>query len=66
MSEDITPELLLSAYARGYFPMAETRDSEELYWFTPKQRGVLPLEHFHTPRSLAKALRKSTFRLTVN
>lgn len=63
---DITPELLLQAYAGGYFPMADTRTSKELYWFHPEQRGILPLEGFHIPASLKKALRHSPFTLTTN
>lgn len=69
MSHPVNPELLLQAYAAGYFPMAETQDSEELYWFNPEIRCVLPLEDkhaFHLPRSLAKFLRKSPFRITVD
>ena len=62
----LTAARLLEAYANGYFPMAETRDSDELYWFHPEKRGVLPLEHFHTPNSLAKAIRKSPFTITTN
>lgn len=62
----ITPELLLNAYANGYFPMAESAQSDELLWFHPEQRGVLPLEHFHIPRSLAKFLRTAPFTYRTN
>lgn len=65
----VTPELLLEAYATGYFPMAETQDSHELYWFNPKRRAVLelaPKNHFHCPASLAKALRKTRFTFSFN
>lgn len=64
--EHITPELLLQAYASGYFPMAESRDAGELHWFYPERRGILPLEAFHTPRSLHKLLRKHPFILRKN
>lgn len=59
----ITPELLLRAYAAGYFPMARSRDEAEIEWFAPEMRGVLPLETFHVPRSLFKVLRRGTFLL---
>ncbi len=66
MSEPLTPELLLQAYASGYFPMAETRDDDALYWFHPEKRGVIPLDGFHIPASLAKHIRKSPYTITTN
>jgi leucyl/phenylalanyl-tRNA--protein transferase len=58
--------MLLNAYAQGYFPMAEQRSSQELFWFSPEMRGVLPLAQFHIPKSLLKLLRKQPYRLTLN
>ncbi len=55
-------ELLLRAYSAGLFPMADTREAEDIYWVEPRQRGVLPPERFHLPRSLAKVLKKNRFR----
>ncbi|NBO18108.1 MAG: leucyl/phenylalanyl-tRNA--protein transferase [Proteobacteria bacterium] len=66
MQEKITPEMLLNAYASGYFPMAETRNAQELYWFYPEVRGILPLDGFHVPRSLEKLLRKHPFTIRKN
>jgi leucyl/phenylalanyl-tRNA--protein transferase len=63
---DITWQMLLNAYRRGYFPMAMHHEDEELHWFYPEHRGILPLDAFHVPRSLAKCLRKSPFTLTTN
>jgi leucyl/phenylalanyl-tRNA--protein transferase len=59
----LTPELLLEIYAAGYFPMAESRHDEALYWFSPEERGILPLESFHVPRSLMKFLKHSPFEI---
>jgi leucyl/phenylalanyl-tRNA--protein transferase len=64
--EEITPEQLLAAYARGYFPMAKSKDDPELYWFSPDMRGVIPLEGFRVPRSLAKDLCKNPFEVRVD
>src|SRR5689334_9897215 len=66
MTESLTPELLLSAYARGYFPMAEDRDAAEIHWFAPEQRGVLPLDAFHIPKSLTKQIKSHPFTLTTD
>ena len=61
MSAPMTPEVLLRAYALGVFPMARRHDAEELCWVDPDSRGILPLERFHVPRSLKKAIRKNPF-----
>jgi leucyl/phenylalanyl-tRNA--protein transferase len=62
----ITADLLLAAYANGYFPMARSRHDPELHWFAPQQRGVIPLDRFHVPRSLRKFLKTASYRITVD
>ncbi len=63
---DITPDMLMRAYAIGVFPMAEHRDDPEIFWVDPRKRGILPLEEFHISRSLARHIRKTPYRLTLN
>lgn len=65
MSE-ITPELLLKAYAFGVFPMAKSRDDAKVFWVQPKERGVLPLDKFHVSRSLRKVLKRGEFTITCD
>ena len=43
-SSEITPEVLLRAYACGIFPMAESADDPTLFWVEPEMRGVIPLD----------------------
>jgi leucyl/phenylalanyl-tRNA---protein transferase len=62
--EALTPEFLLSAYANGFFPMAESRNAEELRWYHPEMRGIIPLDKFHIPASMAKFLKKNPFEVT--
>lgn len=62
----LTPDMLLAAYANGYFPMALNRDDPELYWFSPEERGVLPLEGFNIPRGLSRAMKKHDYTITVD
>ncbi len=64
--DKLTAEQVLGAYASGYFPMAESHDDPQLYWFNPTRRGILPLESFHVPRSLRKFLRKHPFTVRVD
>lgn len=62
----ITWEFLLAAYANGYFPMADSKDSKTLHWMYPEKRGIIPLDKFHVPKSLAKFIKKSPFIITTN
>lgn len=57
----LTPEMLLRAYAMGIFPMARSRTDRQLQWIDPEDRGILPLDGFHLPRSLRKTLRQGRF-----
>ena len=63
---EITADILLKAYMCGIFPMAETRDTEELFWIDPKERGVLPLDSFHVSKSLVKAIRNEPYVITAD
>jgi len=59
----IPPDLLLRAYASGVFPMAEHADDPEVFWVRPETRGVIPLDAFHVPKSLAKTIRQGRFEI---
>lgn len=63
---EITPEVLLKAYACGIFPMAESADDPGLFWIEPERRGVLPLDRFHVPRRLARLVRQDRFEVRVD
>jgi leucyl/phenylalanyl-tRNA---protein transferase len=63
---DITPEVLLKAYACGIFPMAESADDPALYWIEPERRGVIPLDRFHVPDRLARTVRSGRFAVVVD
>lgn len=64
--ETITPDILLHAYASGVFPMAEDRTDAGLFWLDPDERGILPLDQFHIPRTLIRTLRRHPFTVTVD
>ena len=57
MAFQLTPDILIEAYAAGIFPMAESADDPELFWVDPTRRGILPLDTFHVPRRLKRVLR---------
>lgn len=64
MTITLTPELLLHTYTAGLFPMAEEARSEDIYWFDPETRGILPLRRFHIPKRLKKTLRQHPYRIS--
>jgi leucyl/phenylalanyl-tRNA--protein transferase len=63
---EITPQVLLKAYACGIFPMAESADDPALYWIEPQARGVLPLDRVHVPKRLARTIRSGRFEVRVD
>jgi leucyl/phenylalanyl-tRNA--protein transferase len=60
----LDPRLLLQGYATGIFPMADSRDADELFWVEPRNRAIIPLDKFHVSRSLRRTLRSGRFEVT--
>lgn len=60
----IPSDLLLAAYASGWFPMAD--DEGQLSWYSPDPRGIIPLESFHVPARLRRVIRRGPFRIQVD
>ena len=63
---EITPQVLLKAYAIGIFPMAESADDPNLYWIEPEERGVIPLDDFHVPRRLKRTVASGRFEIRID
>ena len=57
-------DLLVSAYASGWFPMAV--GTGDIRWFSPDPRGILPLDAVHIPGRLARVVRQRIFDIEVN
>jgi leucyl/phenylalanyl-tRNA---protein transferase len=64
--DEIESEDLIAAYRAGIFPMAESADDPQIFWVDPELRGIIPLDNFHIPASLKKALKKQPYRVTIN
>jgi leucyl/phenylalanyl-tRNA--protein transferase len=60
------PEDLLACYARGVFPMAESREDPRVFIVEPDQRGVIPLDAFHIPSRLRRTVRAEPFDIRVD
>lgn len=66
MSDRFDTDDLLNCYRRGVFPMADSREDMRLFLMDPDLRGVLPLDRFHVPKRLARTVRQTPFRVTVD
>jgi leucyl/phenylalanyl-tRNA--protein transferase len=60
----LTPDILISAYCQGLFPMAD--DDGQIYWYDPNPRAIIPLDAFHVPKRLARRVRSGGFEIRVD
>jgi leucyl/phenylalanyl-tRNA---protein transferase len=60
--QELTADLLLQAYAAGFFPMAENR-SGPISWFSPDPRAIIPLDGFKVSRSLRQVVQKRAYEV---
>lgn len=66
LNAEITPEVLLRAYACGIFPMAESADDPTLFWVEPEERGIIPLDGLKVSSRLARTVRSDRFQVTID
>lgn len=62
---ELSPELLLWGYQRGWFPMADP-DDPAIHWYNPDPRAILPLDDFHIPKNLLRQVNKGRFDITCD
>jgi Leu/Phe-tRNA-protein transferase len=64
---ELSPRVLLAAYASGAFPMPDPDEESDILWFAPDPRALLPLdERFHISRRLGRTLRQGRFLCTID
>ncbi len=61
---NLSPEMLLNAYAQGVFPMTDPDGVTR--WYSSDPRGVLPLDQFHCPRTLRQIVKQRRFDIRIN
>jgi leucyl/phenylalanyl-tRNA--protein transferase len=62
----IPPEILLEAYSKGIFPMAESREAEDVEWYTAHRRGIMPLDQFRVSKNVQREIRKGIYECRVD
>jgi leucyl/phenylalanyl-tRNA--protein transferase len=62
----LDPQTLIEAYCNGVFPMADA--DGQIRWYTADPRGIIPLDDFHIPKSLAQFMRspRNDFEIRIN
>lgn len=61
---ELTPEILLSAYQQGIFPMGD--QDNNISWYAPDPRCIIELESFHATKRLLRLYRQNKFELCIN
>ncbi len=62
----LTPEILLTAYSQGLFPMAHSAHAGYVEWVCPERRGQLSIPNLHIPKSLKKAIKRGGYAIKIN
>ncbi len=62
----IPSEIVVDAYKKGLFPMAETSRSKEIYWLEPKKRGIFFFDKIKIPKKTMKVLKAKPFKIAIN
>lgn len=60
---DLEPATILSAYEQGIFPMPLS-NLDDMSWWSPVRRGILPLDRMRVTKSLRKSARR--YRVTFD
>ena len=66
LNKTLNIEQLLALYKKGFFPMAENASSEEINFYKPKKRFIIPINKFHVPKKLFSEFKQHKFKITIN
>ena len=66
MFSNATPEMILTAYRQGIFPMAEDKNAPYYDFYRPEMRGQLSISNIHIPKKLLKKIRQKPYEIKIN
>jgi len=66
LSKIIDLNSLIEFYKKAYFPMAESEYSEEIKFYKPKLRFIIPISDFHYPRKLFNEFKKTKYSFKID
>ncbi len=64
--EELTPDTVLFGYSIGVFPMANSDENDEIGWYAPDERGIIPLDGLKISKSMQQVMRAKKFYLSIN
>ena len=62
----LSPEIVINAYYKGLFPMADSINDPYIYWVDPNERGIIKISDFRFSNSLRKSLKKNYLEVKIN
>ena len=66
MSKIIDLNSLIEFYKKAYFPMADSKYSEEIKFYKPKLRFIIPISTFHYPKKLFSEFKKTKYSFKID
>ncbi len=66
MSKIIDINSLIEFYKNAYFPMADSKYSQEIKFYKPKLRFIIPISNFHYPKKLFNEFKKTKYNFRIN
>ena len=66
MNKIIDLNRLIEFYKKAYFPMADSKYSEEIKFYKPKLRFVIPISNFRYPKKLFKEFKKTKYIFKID
>ena len=66
MNQYINLKKLIEYYEKGFFPMADTRYDQEISFYRPLKRFIIPIQDFHIPKKLLNIFKKNKYEFRIN
>ncbi len=66
MNKIIEIDTLVNFYKKAYFPMAESEHGEEIKFYKPLLRFLIPITDFHCPKKLFTDFKKTRYDFKIN
>ena len=66
MKESIEVKKIIEFYKKGFFPMAKNLKSNELNFYRPYKRLIIPINNFHVPKKLFREFKKNKYKFKIN
>jgi leucyl/phenylalanyl-tRNA--protein transferase len=66
MGLTLNTQLLVGAYSQGWFPMADSREDDKIWWYQPEVRGIIPLARFHMSKNVTRVINRGGYEVRMN